>query len=57
MCMTHIGHETHSSRAEEDPVKILKLRLAKGEITPQEYEQLRALPREDREEDRGGHGH
>jgi len=55
--MTHIGHETHSSRAEEDPVKILKLRLAKGEITPQEYEQLRALPREDREEDRGGHGH
>jgi Short C-terminal domain len=31
----------YGQQAAEDPLSILKIRLAKGEISPQEYEKLR----------------
>lgn len=48
MCMSygHGGHET-----EETPLEILKKRLARGEIKPEEYARLRALIAEDAQDE------
>ena len=35
--------ESKNYKSEEDPLKILKLRLAKGEITKEEYEELKRI--------------
>lgn len=36
-----IRNSGYGQQAVEDPLTILKIRLAKGELTPQEYEKLR----------------
>lgn len=36
-----IRNSSYGQQAAEDPLSILKIRLAKGEISPQEYEKLR----------------
>lgn len=46
MCMSPMGHEGHDD-PEPTALKILKRRLARGEIKPEEYARLRALIAED----------
>jgi hypothetical protein len=38
-----IRNSDYGQQAVEDPLAILKIRLAKGELTPQEYERLRQM--------------
>jgi hypothetical protein len=38
-----IRNSGYGQQAVEDPLTILKIRLAKGELTPREYEELRQM--------------
>jgi uncharacterized membrane protein len=40
-CFLFSFEQFDSAPSQEEPLQVLKMRLAKGEITKQEYEQLR----------------
>ena len=39
-CMAHTAHDSGAAQATNGPVDVLRQRLARGEITPEEYEKV-----------------